>query len=140
MNHVTPHAARPDARLALVFRIALAAALAEMLLVALTTLRAAPPDAPLYAGLLWAAIKCAPLALVLPGLARGRANAAVWLCFLLCAYFLTAVLAAMDAPPRRWLGLLEVGLVATGFVAGLLAARWARQSMASSATGTAEGS
>lgn len=136
MNRV----AAPAARLALVFRIALAAALAEMLLVAVVTLRGAPPDAPLYAGLLWAAIKCAPLALVLPGLARGRANAAVWLCFLLCAYFLTAVLAAMDAPPRRWLGLLEIGLVATGFVAGLLAARWARQFGPSSAPGAADGS
>ncbi|MFP5441470.1 MAG: DUF2069 domain-containing protein [Gammaproteobacteria bacterium] len=138
MSH--EQATAPDARLALAFRIALAAALAEILLVALVTLRSAPPEAPLYAGLLWAAVKCAPLVLVLPGLARGRANAAVWLCFLLCAYFLTAVLAAMDAPPRRWLGLLEVGLVAAGFVAGLLAARWARQSAASSATGKAEGS
>lgn len=136
MSHATP----PDTRLALFFRIALAAALAEILLITLVTLRAAPPEAPLYAGLLWAAIKCAPLALVLPGLVRGQANAAVWLCFLLCAYFLTAVLAAMDAPPRRWLGLLEVGLVATGFVASLLAARRALQSTASSAADAANGS
>lgn len=121
-----------DARLALAFRIALAAALAEILLIALITLRAAPPEAPLYAGLLWAALKCGPLLLVLPGLARGHANAAIWFCFMLCAYFLTAVLAATD-PPRRWLGLVEVALIAAGFVAGLLAARWARQSAASSA-------
>ncbi|MFZ5723911.1 MAG: DUF2069 domain-containing protein [Pseudomonadota bacterium] len=114
-------------RAALAFRIALAVTLAEILLVALVNLRSAPADAPLYAGLLWIALKCAPLALVVPGLLRGRARAAIWLCFLLCVYFLTAVLAALDLPPRRWLGLLEVGLVATGFTAALLAARWSRQ-------------
>lgn len=131
MNPGVPGTGWP--RLAIAFRVALLAALAEIVLVLVVTLRAAPADAPLYAGLLWGAIKVVPLALVVPGLRRGNARAAVWLCFLLCAYFLTALLAALEPPPRRWAGVIEVVLVSTGFVAGLLAARWARRPAAPTA-------
>lgn len=120
----------PATRLALLFRVALTAALAEIVLVAMMTLRGAPADAPLYAGLLWVLLKSLPLLLVLPGLLRGRTNAAVWLCFISCFYFATAVLAAMD-PSRRALGLLEIAVIATAFSAGLLAARGARQATSS---------
>lgn len=115
---------------ATLFRLALITALTECVLIAVLTLRGAPGgalndapvNAPLYAGLLWALLKCTPLLLILPGLARRRANAAIWLCFLSCAYFTTAVLAAMD-PARRGLGLVEIAVLATAFTAGLLAAR-----------------
>lgn len=115
-----------DPRFPRALRIATIAAVAEILLVATWTLRNAPPEAALYAGFLWTLLKCAPLLVLLPLLVRGSAKAAVWLCFVFCAYFLAAVIDAMQPPPVRWLGLLEVAVVTTGFVAGLLAARWGR--------------
>ena len=107
-------------------RIATLAAAAEILLVAITTLRNVPADGALYAGFLWTLLKCGPLLALLPGLTRGSARAATWLCYVLCAYFLAAVLTAAAPPPLRWIGGIEVIVVCTGFVAGLLATRWGR--------------
>lgn len=117
-------AAINPARQRLAMTIALAMALAEVLLVAWVSVRQAPAAAPVVAGLLWIGLKCLPLLLVVPGLVQRRKRAAVWLCFLLCFYFLGAVLTALAPPPVRWLGLLEVLVISTGFTAGLLAARW----------------
>lgn len=114
------------ARFHTALRIATTAAVAEILLVAGWTLRTAQAEAALYAGFLWILVKCGPLLAVLPGLVRGSHRAATWLCFVLCAYFLAAVLSAAAPPPLRWLGLLEVAVISTGFVAGLLATRWGR--------------
>ncbi len=106
--------------------IAATAAAAEILLVAGWTLRSAPADAALYAGFLWALVKCGPLLALMPGLVRGSARTATWLCFVLCAYFLAAIISALAPPPVRWLGLIEILVISTGFGAGLLAARWGR--------------
>jgi len=106
--------------------IAVAATMAEILLVAAWTLRHAPGEAALYAGILWTLLKCGPLLVLLPPLVRGSARACVWLCFVLCAYFTAAVIDAMSPPPVRWLGMIEVVLVCVAFVAGMLAARWGR--------------
>lgn len=116
-----------DARFAHALRVATTAAAAEILLVAIWTFRNAPAEGALYAGALLTLLKCGPLLAVLPGLLRGSARSAVWLCFVLCAYFPFAVLAAMDQPPHRWLGLLEILVIAIAFTAGLLAARWGRR-------------
>lgn len=107
-------------------RVAIAATLAEILLVAAWTLRQAPAEAALYAGVLWTLLKCGPLLVLLPPLARGSARACVWLCFVLCAYFAAAVVDAFSPPPVRWLGIMETVLVGVAFVAGMLAARWGR--------------
>lgn len=115
-----------DPRFRTALRLATLAATAEILLVATWTLRHPPAEAALYAGVLWALLKCGPLLVLLPGLVRGSARAAVWLCFVLCAYFLAAVIDALQPPPVRWLGLLELAVITTGFTAGLLAARWGR--------------
>lgn len=123
-----------NTRPALAFKLALLTALAEIVLIFAVTLRAAPADAPLYAGLLWALLKSAPLMSTIPWLLRGSARAAICLCFLLCFYFLAAVLTALAPPPQRWLGAIELVLICSGFVAGLLAARWARRPAASPAT------
>lgn len=114
-------------RFGVALRIATTAAVAEILLVAAWTLRSAQAEAALYAGFLWILLKCGPLLAVLPGLVRGSHRAATWLCFVFCAYFLAAVLTALAPPPVRWLGLLEIVVISTGFVAGLLATRWGRQ-------------
>lgn len=106
--------------------IAATAAAAEIVLVAGWTLRTSPAEAALYAGFLWSLVKCGPLLAVMPGLVRGSARAATWLCFILCAYFLAAVVTAASPPPLRWLGLVEILVITTGFVAGLLATRWGR--------------
>lgn len=111
-------------RFRIALRVATLAALAEIVLVAGWTLRKAPAEAALYAGFLWALVKCGPLLAVVPGLVRGSRRAAIWLCYVLCAYFLAAVLSALSQGPERWLGLLEVVVISTGFVAGLLAGRW----------------
>lgn len=110
----------------LTLRVAILSALAEILLIVVITLRSAQPDASLYAGLLWALLKVAPLLLIVPALLRGSAKAATWLCFAYCGYFVAAVLTAGSPPPLRWLGLLEVLLIVSGFTAGLLFTRWSR--------------
>ena len=107
-------------------QVATAATAAEILLIAAWTFRYAPPDGALYIGVLLVLLKCGPLLAVLPGLVRGSARSAVWLCFALCAYFPFAVLDAMAEGPRRWLGVVELLVIAAGFTAGLLAARWGR--------------
>lgn len=111
-------------RFQLALRIATAATIAEVLLVAVWSLRNAPAEGALYAGVLWTLIKCGPLLLLLPALVRGSARAAVWLCFTLCAYFLAAVIDALAPPPLRWLGILETLLITSAFIAAMLAARW----------------
>lgn len=120
----------PHLRLALLATTA--ATLAEILLVTVYTLRMGPPGASLAAGALWAFVKVLPLLVLLPGLRRGSHRATTWLCFLLCGYFVGAVLTASLPPPARWVGIVEVLLVATGFTAGLLATRWARAAAAQS--------
>lgn len=111
----------------LALRVAIAATLAEILLVIIVTLRAGPADASLAAGLLWATLKVTPLLVLLPSMLRGSGRATTWLCFLLCGYFVAAVMAAVSPPPMRWLALLEIAVIAVGFTAGLLATRWSRQ-------------
>lgn len=113
-------------------RIAAAMTVAEILLVAVYTLRMGPAEASLLAGVLWALAKTAPLFLVLPGLLRGSGKASAWLCYLLCGYFIGAVLTASLPPPASYIGFVEVLVVSTGFVAGLLATRWSRQPSANS--------
>lgn len=115
--------ALPEARRHLAFKIALTMTLAEILLVAAIAIQRAGNDAPALAGLFFIGLKSLPLLLLLPGLLRGSAKAAIWLCFLLCFYFLGAVLSVMEPPPLRWLGLADIAVIATGFTAALLAAR-----------------
>lgn len=116
----------PRLRYITALRIATAATLAEILLITVWTLRKAPPEAALYAGVLWTLVKCGPLLVLLPPLVRGSTRAAVWLCFVLCAYFLAAVIDAMSPPPVRWLGVLEIIVISAAFTAALLGARWGR--------------
>lgn len=112
-------------RLGLALRVAVVALLAEIILVTGITLETAQPGAPLYAGLIWALLKSLPLLLVLPGLLRGSHRAGAWYCFLLCAYFIGAVLTA-STPGLLLPGLVEVAVVSTGFIAGMLGTRWTR--------------
>lgn len=107
-------------------RVARWSALALLAIILGWTFKTAPPEAPLYAGALWAMIKGAPLLVLLPGLFRGSARTAIWLCFVLCGYFLGAVIDAAAPPPARWIGALEIVVIAIGFTAGLLAGRWGR--------------
>lgn len=115
-----------DPRFPVALRVARLAAVAEIAAIVGWTFRAAPPDAPLYAGALWAMIKTAPLLVLLPGLFRGSPRTAIWLCYVLCGYFLAAVIDVASPPPLRWIGCLEVVATVTGFCAGLLAGRWGR--------------
>ena len=113
-------------RFTMAMRVATTLAIAEILLVMIVTLRQAPPEGALYAGLMWSVVKCAPLIILLPGLVRGSPRAATWFCFVLCAYFTAAVATAAAPSPLRNLALLETILVGAGFIAGLLATRWGR--------------
>lgn len=116
---VQPRAARA-------FSIAAWCTAAEILRITAVVMYTRPAEAALYAGALWALLKCAPLLVLLPGLRRHSHRQAVWLCFALCLYFPLAVLEAFGAPPLAGAGLLGVALTSTAFVAGLLAARWSR--------------
>lgn len=107
-------------------RVAVATTVAEILLVIWWTFSNAPPDASLLAGGIWALAKVAPLLLVLPGLLRAHHRASAWLCFLMCAYFIGAVLTASAPPPARWVGGVEIVIVSVVFVAAMLATRWTR--------------
>lgn len=113
-----------NARFALAMQLTAAAAMAEVLLIVSWTLRTAPAEAALYAGLLWGLLKCLPLLIVIPGLLRGNAHAATWLCFILCFYFVMAVMAAFSHPFTLGIHLLEILLLVSGFISGLLATRW----------------
>jgi len=119
MNSINP-------RLTPALRVAIAATAAEIVLVIWWTFATAPAGASLLAGAIWSLVKVSPLLLVLPGLLRGSHKASAWLCFLLCGYFIGAVLTASAPPPARWLGLVETLLVSVAFAAGLLATRWTR--------------
>lgn len=114
-------------RLTPALRLAIATTVAEIILVIWWTFSTAPAGASFVAGGIWALVKVTPLLLVLPGLLRGSHRASAWLCFLLCGYFIGAVLTASAPPPARWVGTVECLLVSTAFTAGLLATRWTRR-------------
>lgn len=134
--------ARPDHRIVVALRIAATAAMAELLLIVGQTLRNAPAEAALYAGLIWVLVKCIPLLVVLPGLLRGSTRAATWLCFIFCFYFPFAIIAALPGQGANQvpgidilgshlpvLAVLEITVIVAGFTAGLLAVRWSRTAL-----------
>lgn len=110
--------------------IATAGAAAEIVLVTAVTLVQRPDGAALYAGIVLALLKCAPLLALLPFLLRGSRKAAVWLCYAFCFYFPMAVLTVMEPAPLRWLGAGEIVVSAVVYTSALLAVRWGRPAAA----------
>jgi uncharacterized membrane protein len=70
-----------------------------------------------------------PLALFLPGLLRGAWKTYLWLCFVLCAYFL-AVVDQLFRPARGVADWLALVLVVVSFAAAMLYARWRQRELA----------
>jgi uncharacterized membrane protein len=80
--------------------------------------------APLRPGGSWLALKALPLALLLPGMVRGRRRSFQWMTFLALAYLAEgAVRAWSDAPPARTLALAQAALAVALFLAAAFNAR-----------------
>lgn len=81
--------------------------------------------APIRPGSAWLALKAVPLALVVPGVARGRRRSAQVLALMLPFYVAEALVRALTEPGRRALVAAVVCAVALATFASLL--RWFRK-------------
>jgi uncharacterized membrane protein len=72
-----------------------------------------------------------PLVMLLPGLALKYYRSYSWLCFLMLAYFTSAVIQVYSSTrdPHDWLGLVLTVIL---FVTAMLASRWLQRRVSSS--------
>lgn len=101
--------------------VALATALAALLVLWETVL------APVRPGGSWLALKVLPLALLLPGLAAGRARARQWASLLLPFYLAEGVVRALTEPGRHALVAWAAALLALATFAAVLISFRARR-------------
>ena len=81
---------------------------------------APPPTANPY--VIWL-LQTLPLMLFFPVILKKYLRGHIWLCFVLCVYFMHAVVIAMSNH-NSLLGLIESLLVAALFIAAMMFARW----------------
>ncbi len=91
-----------------------------LLLTAWYLLIAPPPTANPY--IIWL-VQTLPLMLFFPVILKKDLRGHIWLCFVLCVYFIHAVLIAMSNH-NSLLGLIEALLTASLFIAAMMFARW----------------
>ncbi|MCC7325431.1 MAG: DUF2069 domain-containing protein [Burkholderiales bacterium] len=114
------------ARILSTARIAIAALLTLTLLEVLWAIALAP-----LPGARWLAVKALPLAILLPGVARGRRRPRQWLALLLPFYFAVAIVRALTEPGRQaMVAAMAAALAVLCFVAVLAWFRAERHALA----------
>ncbi|MEH6577846.1 MAG: DUF2069 domain-containing protein [Amphritea sp.] len=81
---------------------------------------APPPTANPY--IIWL-VQTLPLMLFFPVIMKQNLRGHIWLCFVLCVYFMHSVVTAMSNH-NSLLGLIEALFVASLFIAAMMFARW----------------